>query len=45
MDNTYLNILLQLHDTVESDVIPVQDKEKIIKHIESLEQLLWKYSA
>lgn len=45
MDNTYLNILLQLHDTVESDVIPNQDKEKIIKHIENLEQLLWKYSA
>lgn len=41
---SYLEILNELADTVESDAIPKEDKAKIQKQLQVLFNLLWKYS-
>ena len=42
--HSYLDILNELKKTVESDIIPKEDKEKIDDTLQQLFELLWKYS-
>lgn len=42
--NSYLEILNELMEAIETDSIPKADKEKIINLIYQLGDLLWKYS-
>lgn len=44
MELSYLDLILKLRDDVESDCIQVHDKEEILETINSLYDLLWKYS-
>ncbi len=41
---SYVDILNELTDTVESDAIPKEDKFEIQKQLQVLFNLLWKYS-
>ena len=41
---SYVDILNELADTVESDAIPNEDKAEIQKQLQVLFNLLWKYS-
>lgn len=41
---SYLEILDELKQTVDTDAIPKNDKQKIDKAIQQLFELLWKYS-
>ena len=42
---SYVNILTELKDTIISDTpMPTHDKIKIIKLVDKLFDLLWKYS-
>lgn len=42
--NSYLEILNELMEAIETDNIPKADKEKLINLIHQLGDLLWKYS-
>ena len=42
---SYLEILNELYKTVDSDIIPAEEKEKIKQNIQELLDMLWKYSA
>ena len=42
--NSYLEILNELMETIETDSIPTADKKKIINLIYQLRDWLWKYS-
>ena len=42
--NSYLEILNELMETIETDSIPKADKKKIINLIYQLRDWLWKYS-
>ena len=41
---SYLEIIKELNNTVKSDNIPKEDREKISQCIQKLMDLLWKYS-
>ena len=41
---SYLEILNEIKETIDTDIIPSEDKEKINKAVENLFNLLWKYS-
>lgn len=41
---SYLEILNELMETVETDIIPYNEKKTIKKQIRALFDLLWKYS-
>jgi hypothetical protein len=41
---SYLEILNELMETVESDIIPKNEKETIKEQIRALLDTLWKYS-
>lgn len=41
---SYLEILKELHKTVDSDIIPEEEKAKIKQKIHELLNMLWKYS-
>lgn len=45
VEKTYIDMMTELHDAVESDIIPEDDKEEILDLIYELEELLEKYSA
>ena len=42
---SYLEILSELHKTVDSDIIPAEEKAEIKQKIQELLDMLWKYSA
>lgn len=42
---SYVDLLCRLHAQVETDNIPAHEKREIMRQIEKLEQMLWKYSA
>ena len=42
---SYLEILKELHEIVDSDIIPAEEKAKIKQKIQELLDMLWKYSA
>ena len=42
---SYMDLLNRLVESVRSDAIPNNDREEIEKHLEALQNLLWKYSA
>ena len=42
---SYLEILNELYKTVDSDIIPAEEKAEIKKKIQELLGMLWKYSA
>lgn len=42
---SYADLLARLVESVRSDAIPDNDKKEIEKHLEALQDLLWKYSA
>lgn len=42
---SYVDMLSELHLSVKSDMIPETEKDVILRNIETLEQILWKYSA
>lgn len=45
-EDTYIDLLTKLYDSVQSDeIMPYCDKAIILKRIASLERLLEKYSA
>ena len=41
---SYLEILNELKETLETDVIPKDDKQEIDEVLQRLFELLWKYS-
>lgn len=41
---SYLDILNELKETLDADVIPANDKQKIDKTLQQLLMLLWPYS-
>lgn len=41
---SYLEILNELKETLDSDIIPKKEKERINRLLEQLLELLWKYS-
>lgn len=45
MERTYLDILNELYEMLETDIIPKHEKEEIIETVNSLQDMLWKYSA
>ena len=44
-DLSYVDLLSRLAESVNSDAIPDNDRNKIEKHLEAMQELLWKYSA
>ena len=42
---SYLEILNELYKTVDSDIIPAEEKAEIKNQIQELLDMLWKYSA
>ena len=42
---SYLDLLNKLNKDVKSDLIPDDEKRKILRLIAQLEAMLWKYSA
>lgn len=44
-EKTYLEMLNELCEMIETDNIPKKDKDKIIVMIKELHEILWKYSA
>lgn len=45
MEETYIDILEKLKKAVQSDVINNDDMDRVVYHIDILEDILWKYSA
>ena len=45
MERTYLDILNELYEMLETDIIPKPEKEEIMETVNSLQDMLWKYSA
>ena len=45
MERTYLDILNELYGMIETDNIPQKDKDRIMKTIDRLKDILWVYSA
>lgn len=45
MEKTYVDILNELYEMIETDNIPKNDKEEIMETVNSLQDMLWKYSA
>ena len=41
---SYIDMLSLLNEKIESDVIPDEDKKKIQRVVQQLQELLWKYS-
>ena len=41
---SYLEILNELKETLDTDIIPKEDKDKIDDALQQLHDLLWKYS-
>ena len=41
---SYIDMLSLLNEKIESDIIPDEDKKKIQKAVQQLQELLWKYS-
>lgn len=44
-EKSYLEILNAFYTMIEADPIPKKDKEKIIKTMQELHEMLWQYSA
>lgn len=44
MELSYVDLLQKLKADVKSDIIPPNEKGKILHIIEQLETMLWKYS-
>lgn len=44
-EKTYFEIMNELYEMIESDNIPKNDKEEIMETMNSLQDMLWKYSA
>ena len=44
-EKTYLEMLNELYEMIETDNIPKNDKDRIIIMIKGLHEILWKYSA
>lgn len=44
-ERSYIDMLVELHNTVESDWIPQDEKNKILRQIENLEAMLEQWSA
>ena len=42
---SYIDLLVKLHNSVQSDNIPERERAKILKKIYDLERMLWKYSS
>lgn len=44
-EKTYFEIMNELYEMIETDNIPKNDKEEIMETMNSLQDMLWKYSA
>lgn len=44
-EKTYLEMLNELYEAIETDCIPENDKEEIMETMNSLRDMLWDYSA
>lgn len=45
MEKSYLDLLNTLYEMIETDSIPENEKEEIVETVNSLHDMLWKYSA
>lgn len=45
MERTYLDIINELYEMINTDNINKEDKEEIESALENLHNMLWKYSA
>ena len=45
MEKSYFDILNELYEMIETDNIPKNEKEEIMETVNSLKDMLWKYSA
>lgn len=44
-EKSYMDMMIELHNAIETDPIPKQDKDKILNLIYELETLIEPYSA
>ena len=44
-ERSYVDMLSELSASVKADMIPITEKDVILRNVETLEQILWKYSA
>ena len=42
---TYVDIISELIETIQSDIIPKNEKEQMLLHIRIAADMLWKYSG
>jgi hypothetical protein len=42
---TYVDIIDELYETIDSDIIPKDEKQIILLHMDIIANLLWPYSG
>ena len=43
MEKTYIDLIIELRNSINSDVISREEKEEIILHLNIIADILWKY--
>ncbi len=43
IEKTYVDLISELRKSIESDIIPKQEKDEMMLHIDILANMLWKY--
>ena len=45
MERTYVDLLTELKEAVDTDIMSEQDRQEINQYFNALYEILWKYSA